>query len=404
MRVLSRVIVRETYRIVKNPTYWFAIIILPLFTLLVLSTIFNNGLIRELPIGVVDNDNGQLSRSIIQDIESVPELSVKKVYINTYEAQNDILRKDIYGYLIIPHNFEKNIVSNKATQIPFYYHYALLSVGGEVLSGFYSYLSNLATLPLQNIAKQLDIDKEKIKVITMPISADFHPLNNPSLDYEIYLSFTYFYVLFQIIILLTIAYSIGREFKEDNANEWLYSSHSHRFKALFGKLLPYFVSYSIIACFGNYVLFYVINIPLASSFLSILFASVLFIAASISVSVFLFSIHPKLAFIISFISMFGSMSATMVGVTFPVTAMPPIINLLSNLFPARHFTVISQNLCYENLDIIHVWKHYAALFIFLFLPLISTLKLFPNKLLINRKNNSNEKDNNRDITEFESRI
>jgi hypothetical protein len=94
----------------------------------------------------------------------------------------------------------------------------------------------------------------------------------------------------------------------------------------------------------------------------------------------------------------------MVGVTFPVTAMPPIINLLSNLFPARHFTVISQNLCYENLDIIHVWKHYAALFIFLFLPLISTLKLFPNKLLINRKNNSNEKDNNRDITEFESRI
>ena len=238
----------------------------------------------------------------------------------------------------------------------------------------------------------------------MPVSADFHPLNNPSLDYEIYLSFTYFYVIFQIIILLTIAYSIGREFKEDNANEWLYSSHHHRFKALFGKLLPYFVSYSIIACFGNYVLFYVINIPLASSFLSILFASVLFIASTISVSVFLFSVHPKLAFIISFISMFGSMSATMVGVTFPVTAMPPIINLLSNLFPARHFTVISQNLCYENLDIIHVWKHYAALFIFLFLPLISTLKLFPNKLLINSKNNSNEKDNNRDITEFESRI
>ena len=95
MRVLIRVIVRETYRIVKNPTYWFAIIILPLFTLLVLSTIFNNGLIRELPIGVVDNDNGQLSRSIIQDLESVPELSVKKVYTNTYEAQNDILKKDI---------------------------------------------------------------------------------------------------------------------------------------------------------------------------------------------------------------------------------------------------------------------------------------------------------------------
>ena len=80
--------------------------------------------------------------------------------------------------------------------------------------------------------------------------------------------------------------------------------------------------------------------------------------------------------------MFGSMSATMVGVTFPVTSMPPIIDMLSNLFPARHFTLVSQNLCYENLGIIHLWKHYLILILFLILPIISMFKLFSNKLLI----------------------
>lgn len=386
MKLFLNAVKRELYRIVGDKTYWFATLILPLFTLLVLSTIFNNGLIRELPIGVVDNDNGQLSRSIIQDLETVPELSVKKVYNNVHEAQNDVLKKDIYGYLLIPYNFEKDILGNRATQIPFYYHYALLSVGGEVLSGFYSYLSNLATMPLQNLAKNLDMDKEKINVITMPVTADFHPLNNPSLDYEIYLSYTYFYVIFQIIILLTIAYSIGREFKENSIGEWLGVCQNNRFVALYGKLLPYFIIYSVIACFANYVLFYVVEIPLASNFLSIFFASVLFVAASISVSVFIFSIHPKLAFIIGFISMFGSMSATMVGITFPVTSMPPIIDMLSNLFPARHFTLVSQNLCYENLGIIHLWKHYLILILFLILPIISMFKLFSNKLLISNQN------------------
>ena len=220
----------------------------------------------------------------------------------------------------------------------------------------------------------------------MPVTADFHPLNNPSLDYEIYLSYTYFYVIFQIIILLTIAYSIGREFKENSIGEWLGVCQNNRFVALYGKLLPYFIIYSVIACFANYVLFYVVEIPLASNFLSILFASLLFVAASISVSVFIFSIHPKLAFIIGFISMFGSMSATMVGITFPVTSMPPIIDMLSNLFPARHFTLVSQNLCYENLGIIHIWKHYLILILFLILPIISMFKLFSNKLLISNQN------------------
>ena len=373
---------REIYRITNNPTYWFATLILPLFTLFVLATIFNNGLIRELPIGVVNEDKGYISRSIIQDLEAVPELKIDKIYSNVADAQNDVLKKNIYGYLWIPDNFEKEIIGNKTAQISFYYHYALLGVGGEVLSGFYSYLASLATLPLKNIANKLDIDNKKIEVITIPVSADFHPLNNPSLDYEIYLSYTYFYVLFQILILLTIAYSIGREFKEGSAYKWLNTGNNNRIIALYGKLLPYFIIYSIISCFANYVLFYVIEIPLASSFSAILFASILFVASTIAVSVFIFSIHPKLAFIISFISMFGSMSATMVGVTFPVTAMPPIIDLLSNLFPARHFTVITQNLCYENLDFSYVWQHYTALLISLALPFTLITKLFPRKLQI----------------------
>lgn len=380
---------REIKQILSNPTYWFATLILPSFILSVMATMFGNGLIRELPVGIVDNDNSQLSRSMARNIESVPELNVTKIYSNIAEAKNDMQAKKIYGYMYICKDFERNIKANRKVELPFYYHFALLSVGGEVLSGFYSYLVDFATLPLHEAAQKLNIDKEKANIIAMPVTADFHPLNNPSLDYIIYLSFPYFYVILQILILLTIAYCIGREFKENSASMWLTTAGNNRIVALYGKLTPYFVIYSIISCFANVVLFKILEIPLGSSILAVSLTSILFVAATISASVFIFSIHPKLASIIGFISMFGSLGATMVGVTFPIQAMPAVVEWASYLFPARHFTVLSQNLCYEGLNLAYTWQHYATLLLFCLLPFIASLKILPPKLVNNNIKVSN---------------
>ncbi|MBO7201695.1 MAG: ABC transporter permease [Bacteroidales bacterium] len=380
---------RETKQIFSNPTYWFATLILPLFILSVMATMFGNGLIRELPVGIVDNDNSQLSRSMARNIESVPELHVTKIYSNIAEAKNDMQAKKIYGYIYICKDFERNIKANRKVELPFFYHFALLSVGGEVLSGFYSYLVDFATLPLHETTQKLNIDKEKANIIAMPVTADFHPLNNPSLDYIIYLSFPYFYVILQILILLTIAYCIGREFKENSASMWLTTAGNNRIVALYGKLTPYFVIYSIISCFANVILFKTLEIPIESSILSVSLTSILFVAATISVSVFIFSIHPNLASIIGFISMFGSLGATMVGVTFPIQAMPTVVEWASYLFPARHFTVLSQNLCYEGLNLAYTWQHYATLLLFCLLPFIASLKILPPKLINNNIKASN---------------
>ncbi len=380
---------REIKRILSNPTYWFATLILPLFILSVMATMFGNGLIRELPVGIVDNDNSQLSRSMARNIESVPELHVTKIYSNIAEAQTDMQAKKIYGYMYICKDFERNIKANRKVELPFYYHFALLSVGGEVLSGFYSYLVDFATLPLHETAQKLNIDKEKANIIAMPVTADFHPLNNPSLDYIIYLSYPYFYVILQILILLTIAYCIGREFKENSTSMWLTTAGNNRIVALYGKLTPYFVIYSIISCFANVILFKTLEIPIESSILAVSLTSILFVAATISVSVFIFSIHPNLASIIGFISMFGSLGATMVGVTFPIQAMPAVVEWASYLFPARHFTVLSQNLCYEGLNLAYTWQHYATLLLFCLLPFIVSLKVLPSKLVNNNIKASN---------------
>ena len=110
--------------------YFGVCIILPLFTLFFMATIFGNGQMENIPIGIVDQDNTATSRSIIRNISAVPTFKVTKYFVNEAAAREAVQRKEIYGYLSIPPKFEQDAITGQDATLSYYYHYALLSVGG----------------------------------------------------------------------------------------------------------------------------------------------------------------------------------------------------------------------------------------------------------------------------------
>ena len=210
------VVKRECLILTSRPLYLFTALIFPLFALFFMTTIFGNGMIDGLPVAIVDEDNSHMSRNITRLCSAVPEIRVTKVLSNTAEARYALLSKEIYGYLIIPNNFESDVNANKKTSLTLCYHYAFLSVGSEVLQGFLNVLRIIAVMPLQQSIDFLGIDEEELENIASPISISAHPLYNPSLNYTNYLTFPYYWVLFQILILLNIAYSFGSEIRSNN--------------------------------------------------------------------------------------------------------------------------------------------------------------------------------------------
>ena len=77
--------------------YFGVCIILPLFTLFFMATIFGNGQMENIPIGIVDQDNTATSRSIIRNISAVPTFKVTKYFVNEAAAREAVQRKEIYG-------------------------------------------------------------------------------------------------------------------------------------------------------------------------------------------------------------------------------------------------------------------------------------------------------------------
>ena len=134
------VLKRELDRMVSRRIYFASCIVLPLFSIFFMATIFGNGQMENLPVGIVDGDNTATSREIIRMTEAVPTFRITRHYADEVEARADVQRKSIYGYLSIPSGFEAKVMDGKETALTYYYHYALMSVGSEIHGAFQKFV------------------------------------------------------------------------------------------------------------------------------------------------------------------------------------------------------------------------------------------------------------------------
>lgn len=366
------VLKRELIRMTSRRLYLGVCIVLPLFCIFFMATIFGTGQMENIPIGIVDLDQTSTSRNISRTVSTVPTFKVTEHYTDIESARKATQQTNIYGYLVIPNNFEADVMAGRQATLSYYYHYALLSVGTEIYGAFESLLEPLSMTPIVTEAVALGISEDQITNFLVPVNTQTHPLYNSGLDYSIYLTNPFFFILFQVIILLVTVYIVGSEIKFRTGTQWLETANMNMFTAIVGKLLPYTIIFCIIGVFANYILFGVMDIPFSCGFLPLNITTVIFIIATQAFGVFLFSLFPAIGIVISIVSMVGSLGATLSGITFPVPFMYSAVYYCSFLFPVRHFVEINQNLLYGNYGFAYTWQNVSALFIF---PLVALLML-----------------------------
>lgn len=263
------VLKRELDRMVSRRIYFASCIVLPLFSIFFMATIFGNGQMENLPVGVVDGDNTATSREIIRMTEAVPTFRITRHYADEAEARADVQRKSIYGYLSIPSGFEAKVMDGKETALTYYYHYALMSVGSEIHGAFQSLLKSISVVPIVTHAVALGINQEEIESFLLPVTTQNHPLFNPDMDYSVYLTQPFFFVFLQVILLLVTTYSIGSEGKFHTSANWLAVADGNIWVAVTAKLLPYSFIFIVMSILANYVFFGAMHIPMDCGFLGV---------------------------------------------------------------------------------------------------------------------------------------
>jgi len=109
--------------------------IVPLVLVALLSAVFSAGLATRLPIGVLDLDSSDLSRTIIRMVDATPDTAVAVRVGDLAEGRSLILSGKIHGLLMLPLNLQRDVFSGRRPEVVFFYNTQTMTPGNLVLRG-----------------------------------------------------------------------------------------------------------------------------------------------------------------------------------------------------------------------------------------------------------------------------
>lgn len=366
---------REFRRLVSRPLYLCCMVVAPVVCCIFFTTLMYNGLPTDMPVGVVDEDNTATTREILRNLDAFSQTGIVASFPTTAEARKAMQQGRIYAFYYIPRHTTEEIIAGRRPKVSFYTNNSLLIAGSLIYRDMrtMSVLAN-ASVGLKTM-KAKGVDEKTARTLLQPIVIDTHALNNPWLNYSVYLNNTILPGILMIMIFMITVFSIGTEIKEGTGKDWLAMADGNMLDALCGKLLPHTLIFFSVAAACDVYLYGILGFPCHSGTGPLMLCTLLMVVASQAFGVFIISALPTLRLALSSCSLWGVVSISISGFTFPVMAMHPSLQMLSNLFPLRHYFLIYISQTLNGYPIWYAWKSYLALLLFILLPLLMLKRL-----------------------------
>lgn len=226
---------RECRRLVSRPLYLFCMVIAPLFCYIFFTTLMDSGLPTDMPVGVVDQDMSATSRQLIRNLDAFEQTAIVARYPTVNEARTAMQRGEIYGFFYIPEGTSAKAQAGRQPKLSFYTNNTLL-IAGSLLFKDMKMMSELASgAAARSTLYAKGATEEQAMAFLQPIVIDTHPLNNPWLNYSVYLCNTFAPGVLMLLIFMVTVYSIGVEIKDRTAREWLRMGNNSIWISLAGK-------------------------------------------------------------------------------------------------------------------------------------------------------------------------
>ncbi|MFA5857532.1 MAG: ABC transporter permease [Elusimicrobiota bacterium] len=332
---------KELIQIWRDPRTLVLAIAMPIFLLL----LFGYGIsfdIKNVPVGVYDQDNSVHSREIIGKIMNCGYFRYAAKVVSPNEVNNLLDRGKCKIIIAFPPGFGKNVVKGTAQAVQ------LLVDGSE---------SNSATIIVGYIAGILQAYNIELTVRVLnkygiPFSNDrFPPVKvqprvwyNPEMRSSNYIVPGVIVTVMTIITIILTSFTIARE-RERGTLEQLIVTPVKAYEIMIGKLLPYLV----IGMVDMIIIFFmgtlVFHVSFRGNFVVLFFTALIFGASGLGFGL-LISTLAKTQQVAMMIAWLTSMlpAVLLSGFVFPINSMPGIIQVVTYIIPARYFLVIVRNI------------------------------------------------------------
>src|SRR6266849_2924833 len=183
--------------------------LVPLVLSALLTAVFSTGLATRLPLGVLDLDSSELSRSVIRLVDATPDTAVAVRVAELAEGRNMILSGRVLGLLMLPVNLERDVLAGRRPEVVFFYNTQMMTPGNLVLRGVNAAVPSAAAGVRLSLRTTQGQPVEAAEAALAPIPVQTNPLFNPTLNYVHFLLAALLPSLLQIVVVTASAYSAG---------------------------------------------------------------------------------------------------------------------------------------------------------------------------------------------------
>ena len=316
MRQIIKAFNLELRRIFQSRIYTLTLFLFPAISLLFFLCYFSKSGIRELPIVVIDQSKSNLSEKLIEMISATASVKIAYNTSSYNEGISLIRRGKAYAVVVIPPQFEHDILSARPTEVMMYNSGANISTNGFIEKDIQSVVTTFsAGIELQRATPLAKI---------MPVRFEKHILFNPYLDYAYYLAPCFMAMMIMIFTMLSTTFAVAQRGIEGAGY-------------LLGKVLPTTFIMWFYALVMLLILFVVIGVPLNGNRWLLILATLLFVAVYQAIALFFVGITRNRELSLSLGGGYSVLAFTFSGLTFPTMAMFPILKAASYLFPFTYY-------------------------------------------------------------------
>lgn len=375
MSSIRKALIDGIKQLTSRPIYILGMIVVPMFVAFFFLDLMDEGLPLKAPTAIVDLDNSSASRNVTRNLSASELVSLDYRPVSYDEAMKLLKSGDIFGFFMIPRNFQADAAAGRETTITYYCNMAYFVPGTLSFKSF----KQTAVTSSGGIAKvtlvSAGLSEDLVGTMLQPVTTQEHPIGNPWTNYSIYLSNSFVPCLLQLIIFQFTAFSILQEIKRGTSVQWMNDAGGSILVACAGKLIPQFVIFSVVGLAIQSMLYGYWGFPVNGSMWGMIVAMLLLVASSQAFALLVSSLIPNLRFALSILSLLGILSFSLAGFSFPVENMYPMVGVFAYIILVRYYFLIYINTALNGYELYYVRWEYIAMLLFLLTPFTMLWKL-----------------------------
>ncbi|MEI7492384.1 MAG: ABC transporter permease [Bacteroidota bacterium] len=294
-----------------------------------------NQTIRDIPVAVIDQDNSSLSRQYTRMLDATEQLSVNSRPVSLKEAEQLFFQGTIHGVVLIPANFEKEILSRRQADVTVYCDAGKFFVYKQVFTAS-SYATGTlnAGAEIKSLLSQGRSWDDAFNRFE-GLNAQFFELYNPSSGYCTFIVPGILIIVIQQSLLVGIGLLFGKnnERRKFTDQGKAIPSVFGNLGSILGKATAYVTLYLGTTLVTLVLLYHWLSFPEKGNYWPVYLLLIPFLYTVSFLGIAIGCWFKKRVHALMFIVFASPMVFFLTGVAWPVESLPPLLKLLAFAFP-----------------------------------------------------------------------